>query len=111
MTAGSRSTRRFGTFSYLPPLTDEEVDLQVRSILGRGLVPGVEHAADPGPHDRYWSMWRLPLFEATTVAEVLTEIAACAANHPGSHVRVVGYDPRRQCQVAAFVVRRPAIAG
>jgi ribulose-bisphosphate carboxylase small chain len=55
-------------------------------------------------------MWRLPLFDATSVAEVLIEVAACAADNPGSYVRVVGYDPRRQCQVAAFVVRAPAPA-
>ena len=107
MTGEAWSTRRFETFSYLPPLTDEEVGLQVRSILARGHVAGIEHAPDPSAHERYWSMWKLPLFGVTTVAEVLTEIAACAAEHPDSHVRVVGYDPRRQCQVAAFVVRRP----
>ena len=105
------STRRFETFSYLPPLTDEEVGLQVRSILGRGLVAAIEHAADPGPRTGYWSMWKLPFFDARTVAEVLTEVAGCAAANPGSYVKIVGYDPHRQCQVASFVVRRPLSGG
>lgn len=108
MSAGT--TARVARPSYLPPLTDEEVGLQVRSILVRGFVPGIEHAIDPTPRDSYWSMWKLPLFEAGTVAEVLTEIAACALANPDSLIKLVGYDPRRQSQVISVVVRRPSSA-
>jgi ribulose-bisphosphate carboxylase small chain len=102
--------RRLGLFSYLPPLTDAEVELQVRAILGQDLIAGVEHARDPGPRDSYWSLWKLPLFDARAVGEVTAEIAACAAAHPASFVRLVGYDPGRQRQVVSLIVRRPASA-
>jgi ribulose-bisphosphate carboxylase small chain len=95
------------TFSYLPPFSDSQLAAQIDYILGNGLVPAVEYAAHPGPRTVYWSMWRLPMFDATTADEVLAEIAACAEANAGSYVKLNGYDPKRQGQVASFVVRRP----
>jgi ribulose-bisphosphate carboxylase small chain len=100
-------TRRVETFSYLPPLTDDEIGKQVDWILTRGLVPAIEYTLHPRPRDSYWSMWKLPLFEARTGAEVLGEIASCLDANPESYVKVVGYDPRLQSQVVSLVVRRP----
>lgn len=103
----STDTQRLETFSFLPPLTDAEIAVQVDRILERGLVPAIEHTADPGPRNIYWSMWRLPLFDARTADEVLSEVDACSAAHPEHYVKLIGYDPKRQGQVASFVVRRP----
>jgi ribulose-bisphosphate carboxylase small chain len=100
-------TRRLETFSFLAPLTDEEIALQIAGILEHALVPAIEHAADPGPRSVYWSMWKLPLFDARTAGDVLSEIEACAAANPQDYVKLIGYDPKRQGQVASFVVRRP----
>ncbi|HEX9124104.1 MAG TPA: ribulose bisphosphate carboxylase small subunit [Actinomycetota bacterium] len=47
------------------------------------------------------------MFDATTAHEILAEIAACADANPGSYVKLNGYDPKRQGQVASFVARRP----
>lgn len=105
---GPVSTRRLETFSYLPPLSDEELALQVGSILERRLVPAIEYATDPGPRTVYWSMWKLPLFDAATAGEVLAEVDACERAHPEAFVKLTGYDAKRQGQVASFVVRRPA---
>ncbi len=101
------STRRMETFSYLPPFSEAQLAAQIDSILGNGLVPAIEYTADPGPRSVYWSMWKLPMFDATTAHEVLAEIAACAEANPGSFVKLNGYDPKRQGQAASFVVRRP----
>ena len=101
------ATRRLETFSFLAPLTDEETALQIDNILKQGLVPAIEHTSAPGPRSVYWSMWKLPLFEVRTAGEVLSEIEACAAAHPQDYVKLIGYDPKRQGQVASFVVRRP----
>jgi ribulose-bisphosphate carboxylase small chain len=101
-------TRRLETFSYLPPMSDEEVASQVRSILERRLVPAIEYATDPGPRTVYWSMWNLPMFDATTSEQVLAEVDGCARAHPDAFVKLTGYDATRQGQVASFVVRRPA---
>ena len=99
---------RLETFSYLPPLSNETVARQVEYILRQGLIPAVEHTAEPGPRNVYWSMWGLPMFGARSVEDVLATVAACAEAHPDQYVKVIGYDPRRQGQVASFVVRRPA---
>jgi ribulose-bisphosphate carboxylase small chain len=94
---------------FLPPLTEQEVAAQVRSILDRGLIPAIEHTSDPDPRHVYWSIWKLPLFDARTVQDVMQEVEGCAEAHPDSHVKLVGYDPRRQGQAIAFVVRHPLI--
>lgn len=105
---GPAPIRRLETFSYLPPLSEDELALQVGSVLGRRLVPAIEYATDPGPRTVYWSMWKLPMFDAVTAGEVLAEVDACARAHPDAFVKLTGYDPKRQGQVASFVVRRPA---
>jgi ribulose-bisphosphate carboxylase small chain len=98
---------RLETFSYLPRLSDEQVVRQVEHILRQGLVPAVEYTLEPGPRNVYWSMWGLPMFEVRSVADVMAALAACAEANPGAFVKLIGYDPRRQGQVASFVVRRP----
>jgi ribulose-bisphosphate carboxylase small chain len=102
------SPRHLETFSYLPPLTDEQVAAQTLSILQRGLIPAIEHTTDPGPRNTYWSLWRLPLFDAPTPEEVLAEIESCAQANPQAYVRLTGFDSKRGGTVASFVVRRPS---
>ena len=102
------ATIRLETFSYLPGLSDEQVAGEVEHILRQGLVPAVEYTLQPGPRNVYWSMWGLPMFEVRSGKEVVTALAACAEANPGAFVKLIGYDPRRQGQVASFVVHRPA---
>ena len=72
------SARRLGTFSYLPALTDEQIAAQTGSILRRGLIPTIEHTADPPPRNTYWGLWKLPLFDARAPEAVLAEGPALA---------------------------------
>ena len=96
------------TFSYLPGLSVEQVAAQVEQILREGLVPAVEYTLEPGPRSVYWSMWGLPMFEVRSGDKVMAALNACAEANPGAFVKLIGYDPRRQGQVASFVVHRPA---
>jgi ribulose-bisphosphate carboxylase small chain len=96
------------TFSYLPALSDEQIAGQIRSIVAAGLVVGIEFTAAPDPYDHYWTAWKLPLFDIDNPAEVLAELAACQRANPHAYVKVNGYDPVRQGQVASFVASRPA---
>ncbi|MGZ4430566.1 MAG: ribulose bisphosphate carboxylase small subunit [Gaiellales bacterium] len=98
---------RAETFSYLPPLTDDELRAQVAGITGRGLIPSIEYVEHPDPRDSYWRLWKLPFVDHPAPDAVLAEIAECAAANPRAHIKLVGYDSVRQGQVAAFVVRRP----
>lgn len=102
------ATMRLETFSYLPRLSDEQVVGEVEHILRQGLVPAVEYTLEPGTRSMYWSMWGLPMFEVRSAEEVVAAVAACAEANPKAFVKLIGYDPRRQGQVASFVVHRPA---
>jgi len=95
------------TFSYLPALTDAEVRAQVSHLTERGLIPALEHAADPDPRDSYWHLWKLPFVDRPSADAVMVEIDQCAAANPRDLIKLVGYDSVRQGQVVSFVVRRP----
>ena len=107
--------RYFETFSYLPPLTDAELAKQVEYLVRKGFTPcvefedqatafaartsGLDSSAASGYYDnRYWSMWKLPMFGATDADSVLKEIKTCAAKFPNSYVRLAGFDADRQAR-------------
>lgn len=54
----------------------------------------------------YWYMWKLPLFGESDVNVVMNEINACRNANPGNHVRLIGYDNKRQTQGLSMVVHR-----
>lgn len=95
------------TFSYLPKLSAEQLTEQVRSILGRHLLVGIEFSTAPDPYDHYWQMWKLPLFDTDDPAAVLTELDACQQANPGAYIKINGYDAVRQGQVVSFVACQP----
>jgi ribulose-bisphosphate carboxylase small chain len=100
-----------GTFSFLPDLTDEEIEAQIRYALGNGWAISVEYTDDPHPRNSYWEMWNLPLFdlppEEAPVA--MREVAACRERFPDHYVKVIAYDASygRQTTALSFVVNRP----
>ena len=99
------------TFSYLPPMTTTQVEKQIQYILDNRWYPGIEYTDSPGPDNDYWSMWKLPLFEARTTAEVIAELEACKEANPDCFVKINGYDNIRQGQILSFVVYRPETNG
>jgi ribulose-bisphosphate carboxylase small chain len=98
---------RLETFSYLPRLSAGQLTQQIRSILGRHLVVGIEYTSAPDPHDHYWTMWKLPLFGTHDPAAVLAELDACRQANPDAYIKINGYDPVRQGQVVSFVASQP----
>lgn len=100
--------RHYETLSYLPPLTDLQISKQIQYILDQGYIPAVEFSESSEPQMHYWTMWKLPLFSATSVQEVLTEIQACRSAYPNCYIRVVGFDNIKQCQVLGFLVHKPS---
>jgi ribulose-bisphosphate carboxylase small chain len=101
-----------GTFSFLPDLTDEQIEAQIRYALGNCWAIAVEYTDDPHPRNAYWEMFGLPLFDLTgDQADVaLREVADCREQFPNHYVKVIAYDAtyRRQTTALAFVVGRPA---
>lgn len=103
-------TVRTETFSYLQPLSDEEVADQVAYLLRQGYIPGIEFSERVDPKDTYWNFWKLPFFKQPTVDDVLAELDACRRANPKAYIRLTGYDGKRQSQVLSFVVARPTAA-
>jgi ribulose-bisphosphate carboxylase small chain len=100
------ASRRYETFSYLPAMTPGQIRAQVEYIVARGWSPALEHSEPEHAAGSYWYMWKLPLFGETSVDRVLAESENCRRAHPHHHVRLIGYDHRRQTQGAAMVICR-----
>lgn len=100
---------RYGTFSYLPDLTDEEISAQVKYALDKGWPVSIEYTDDPHPRNVYWEMWGLPMFDLVEADGVLRQINECRAAKPGHYIRVLAYDASlgRQSTAMHFLVQRP----
>jgi len=118
------NNRFFETFSFLPPLTDAQIAKQVVYLTSNGLTPCLEFEAAssaysdfrPGTdlsisscmyENRYWSMWKLPMFGCSDPEQVLREIANCRNAFPDCFVRLVGFDAKKQVQATGMLVQRP----
>ena len=120
--------RFFETFSYLPALSDEEITKQVDYIVRNGWTPCLEFSSPESAYissdstgrmgtvsvnyfdNRYWTMWKLPMFGCSDGAQVLAEIRQCTVAFPDAYIRLVAFDPVRQVQVTGFLVHRPSTA-
>ncbi|NES93884.1 MAG: ribulose bisphosphate carboxylase small subunit [Desertifilum sp. SIO1I2] len=99
--------RRYETLSYLPPLSDSQMARQIQYILDQGFFPAVEFSESSEPEMHYWTMWKLPMFAAKSVKEVMNEVDACRSEYRDCYVRVVGFDNIKQCQVLSFIIHKP----
>lgn len=93
--------------TYLPRPNEAQVAKQITHLLDQGLIPAIEYTRDPRPREHYWSMWKLPLFEARDAADVQAEIHACTTAHPDAFIKLVGYDHRRQTRTVSLLVHQP----
>jgi ribulose-bisphosphate carboxylase small chain len=100
------AARKFGTFSYLPPMTTEQITRQVEYMLAQGWACSIEHVEPARATDSYWYMWKLPMFGETDVDKVLAEAAACRQANPDNHIRLIGYNNFSQSQGTAMVIYR-----
>jgi ribulose-bisphosphate carboxylase small chain len=102
-----------GTFSFLPELTDEEIDAQIRYSLRNGWAMSVEYTDDPHPRNAYWELWGLPVFDTKEEdsENILREVRAAREALPEHYIKVIAYDPRRgrQTTALAFIVNRPSV--
>jgi ribulose-bisphosphate carboxylase small chain len=103
-----KQTIKYETFSYLPAMSPERIRRQIEYIVAQGWNPAVEHVEPARSFNYYWYMWKLPMFGEQNVDTILAEIEACRREHPGHHVRLIGYDNYTQSQGTAFVVVRGA---
>jgi ribulose-bisphosphate carboxylase small chain len=100
------ASRKYETFSYLPPLSQESARAQIQYIVDKGWNPGIEHTEPENAISNYWYMWKLPMFGETDVDAILAEIENCHKAHPDNHVRLLGFDNFAQSAGTAMVVYR-----
>lgn len=99
-----------GQFSYLPPLTDEQISAQVRWALNHEWALGIEFTDDSHPRNTYWDMWDLPMFDLRDPAAILYEINECRRAYPNRYIRVTAFDSTRGWEAPrmSYIVNRPA---
>lgn len=98
-----------GTFSFLPDLTDEQIQRQVQYALDNGWPISFEYTTDPHPRNGYWEMHGLPLFDVRDAAPIMDELRRARDEHRGAYVKLNAYDARygRQTTALSFMVARP----
>ncbi|WP_250527027.1 ribulose bisphosphate carboxylase small subunit [Caballeronia sp. GAWG2-1] len=99
-----------GTFSFLPPLTDEEISSQINYALDQGWACSVEYTDDPHPRNTYWEMWGLPMFDLHDAAGVMMEVNACRKTYPQQYIKVNAFDSVRGFETMrlSFIVNQPS---
>jgi ribulose-bisphosphate carboxylase small chain len=100
-----------GTFSFLPELTDEQIDAQIRYSLRHGWAMSIEYTDDAHPRNAYWELWGLPAFDTKEEdsENILREVRAAREAFPEHYIKLIAYDPTytRQTTALAFIVNRP----
>jgi len=99
-----------GTFSFLPDLSDEQIEKQVRYCLANGWAVNLEHTDDPHPRNTYWDMWGTPMFDLRDPAGVMAELAECRKVCRGRYIRLSAFDASHGWESVklSFIVDRPA---
>ncbi|KAK9842721.1 hypothetical protein WJX74_001442 [Apatococcus lobatus] len=118
----------FETLSFLPPLSQDEIARQVDYVTRNGWTPCLEFAEADSAYvashntvrmgnvtcnyfdNRYWTMYKLPMFGCSDSSQVLGEVQNASKTFPTAYIRLVAFDSKRQVQVAGFLVHRPASA-
>ena len=100
-----------GTFSYLPDLTDEEIEAQIKYALDHGWAMMVEYTDDIHPRNSFWEVWKQPEFdlEEGETEPAMKEVRDCCEAYPNHYVKLVAYDSSLGQQSArlSFIVNRP----
>ena len=95
---------KFETFSYLPPMSEEQISAQIKYCLGQDWDCAVEYAELERAMDDYWYMWKLPLFGERNAGKVIDALNDCRDDNPDCLIRLVAYDRKRQSRGMQFVV-------
>jgi len=98
-----------GTFSFLPDLTDAQINAQIEYALDRGWAISVEHTDDPHPRNTYWEIWGMPMFDLGDAAGAIAEVQACRRAFPDHYIKLNAFDSSRGWETVrlSFIVQRP----
>ena len=98
-----------GQFSFLPDLTDEQIQAQVAYALSNGWSIMVEYTDDPHPRNTFWEMFGNPMFDIHDAAGVMLELHSCRKTFPNHYIRLTAFDSTHGTEsvVMSFIVNRP----
>ncbi len=100
-----------GQFSFLPDLTDEDIEKQLAYALGKDYAVMVEYTDDPHPRNYLWEMWKQPAFDLDEdeAGEAMKDVHECRKAYPNHYIKVVCYDASLGAQTSklSFIVNRP----
>jgi ribulose-bisphosphate carboxylase small chain len=98
-----------GTFSFLPDLTDAEIEAQVEYCLSNAWALSVEYTDDPHPRNSFWEMFGPPMFDLKDAAGVMAEVRNCRKAFPNHYVKVNAFDATHGVESLrlSFIVNRP----
>jgi ribulose-bisphosphate carboxylase small chain len=100
-----------GQFSFLPPLSDDEIREQVDYAISKGWAVSIEWTDDPHPRNVYWNMWEIPMFQIKDGAAVIYALTACRKACPNTYIKVNAFDNTRgvESMVMSYIVDRPTM--
>ena len=99
-----------GAFSFLPDLTDKQIETQVQYCLNKGWAVNLEYTDDPHPRNVYWEMWGMPMFDLKDAKGAMMELAECRKHHGDVYIRLSAFDSSHGWESVrlSFIVNRPA---
>ena len=99
-----------GCFSFLPDLTDTQIEKQVAYAMNKGWAMNVEWTDDPHPRNNYWELWGLPLFDIKDPATVMFELYEARKSCASGYIRINAFDASYGVEscVMSFITNRPA---
>ena len=98
-----------GCFSFLPDLTDKQIEKQIEYCISKGWAMNVEWTDDPHPRNSYWELWGLPLFDIKDPSAVMFELKEARRSCPLGYLRINAFDAGYGTESCAmsFIVNRP----
>lgn len=77
-------------------------------MLDQGFILVVEFKENADTTIYFWTMWKLPLFSASSAQEVLVEVREYRSKYSNSYIRIIiGFENIKQCQIISFIVHKP----
>jgi len=98
-----------GCFSFLPDLTNAQIEKQVEYAIEKGWAINIEWTDDPHPRNSYWELWGLPLFDVKDPASVVYELREARNLCANGYIRINAFDASYGTESCAmsFIVNRP----
>ena len=99
-----------GCFSFLPDLTDQQIEKQIAYCIQKGWAMNVEWTDDPHPRNSYWELWGLQLFDVKDPASVMYELSEARKSCAAGYIRINAFNAAYGTEscVMSFIVNRPA---